>query len=71
MSGRIKPQRDDGGNLRGTTNPPKRIHMEAMREPKASMNPMKSHTRAPADRDKRVGQKMIPFTVALLSQMQG
>lgn len=31
----------------GTTKPPKRIHMEAMREPKASMKPMKSHTLAP------------------------
>jgi len=40
----IRKQRDS----RGTTNPPNRIHMEAMREPKASMKPMKSHTRAPA-----------------------
>lgn len=39
-------------DLPGTTNPPKRIHMEAMREPNASMKPMKSQTRAPANRDK-------------------
>lgn len=38
-------------DLPGTTNPPNRIHMEAMREPNASMKPMKSQTRAPANRD--------------------
>lgn len=38
-------------DLPGTTNPPNRIHMEAMREPNASMKPMKSQTRAPASRD--------------------
>lgn len=37
-----------GKILPGTTKPPKRIHMEAMREPKASMKPMNSHTLAPA-----------------------
>lgn len=36
--------------LLGTTKPPKRIHMEAMRDPKDSMKPMKSHTREPAKR---------------------
>lgn len=38
-------------NSPGTTNPPNRIHMEAMSEPNASMKPTKSQTRAPARRD--------------------
>ena len=39
-------------DLRCTTKSPKRIHMEAMREPKASMKPMKSQMRAPANKEK-------------------
>jgi hypothetical protein len=46
-------------DLLGTTKPPNRIHMEAMREPNASMKPMKSHTRAPAISDTKSWEGFI------------